>query len=111
MFDRTSRSNACPPSVSHYVASLRIRTNEMATEELRELRHKFKVAYTRYLSCVQMMSDASEKGVWPPREATDTEEAAYEELRNARQALWRALHRHTRKPSRTVPSLESRNSN
>ncbi len=35
----------------------------MATKELRELRHKFKVAYTSYMHCVQAISDASQNGV------------------------------------------------
>ena len=37
----------------------------MATKELRELRHKYKAAYTDYMSCVQALSDASQKGDWP----------------------------------------------
>jgi hypothetical protein len=32
----------------------------MATKELRELRHRYKEAYTKYMSCVQALSDASQ---------------------------------------------------
>jgi hypothetical protein len=38
----------------------------MATNELRELRHKYKAAYTTYLSCVQALSEASQQGCDPP---------------------------------------------
>src|SRR5688572_11545260 len=40
----------------------------MATEELHELRHRYKTAYTAYLSCVRALSDASQNGVWPSAE-------------------------------------------
>ena len=36
----------------------------MATKELRELRHKYKAAYTTYMSCVQALADATERGEW-----------------------------------------------
>jgi hypothetical protein len=68
----------------------------MATEELRELRHKYKEAYTTYLTCVQTLSDASQKGVWPAPEALGKEERAYTEMGFARQALLDALYTHSR---------------
>jgi hypothetical protein len=71
----------------------------MATKELRELRHRYKAAYTNYMSCVQALSDASQDGVWPSAEALDNEERALQELNSARQALLGALHEHTRKPA------------
>jgi len=72
----------------------------MATAELRELRHRYKVAYTSYLSCVQALSDASQNGVWPSAEVVGKEEKAFEELKSIRQALLDALHAHVMKSSR-----------
>jgi hypothetical protein len=64
----------------------------MATKELRELRHKYKVAYTNYMHCVQLLSDASRAGVWPPDDVLTTEEALLKELTVLRQALLDALY-------------------
>lgn len=69
----------------------------MPTEELRELRHKYKVAYTNYMSCVQALSDASQTGVWPSAEVLGHEQRALEELNSVRQALLDALYEHARK--------------
>jgi hypothetical protein len=66
----------------------------MATKELRELRHKFKVAYTSYMHCVQAISDASQNGVWPSAEVVKLEEEAINELMYARQALLDTLYSH-----------------
>ena len=68
----------------------------MATQELRELRHKFKEAYTTYMSSVQALSDASQNGVWPSPEVLGKEERAHSELSFARQALLDALYTQTR---------------
>jgi hypothetical protein len=69
----------------------------MATKELRELRHKYKAAYTAYLSCVQILSDASQNGVWPSAEVLGNEERAIQELNFARRALLDALYAHRMK--------------
>ena len=69
----------------------------MATQELRHLRHKFKEAYTTYMSCVQALSEASQNGVWPSTEVPASEERAHNELSFLRQALLDALYAHTRK--------------
>jgi hypothetical protein len=66
----------------------------MATKELRELRHKFKEAYTSYMSSVQALSDASANGVWPSPEVLGKEERAHNELSFARQALLDPLYAH-----------------
>ena len=71
----------------------------MATKELRELRHKYKAAYTSYMRCVTALSDASEKGEWPTAEILRREERALSELTLSRQALLDALHRHRAKKS------------
>jgi hypothetical protein len=67
----------------------------MASKELRELRHKYKAAYTSYMQCVQALSDASQSGVWPSEEVLKLEEKALNELTALRQSLLDALYAHT----------------
>lgn len=67
----------------------------MATKELRELRHNYKVAYTSYMHSVQALSDASHNGTWPLADVLRLEEQALNELTHARRALLDALHAHT----------------
>ncbi len=69
----------------------------MATKELRELRHKYKEAYTTYMACVQALSDASQNGVWPSPEVLGKEERAHQEFNFLRQALLDALYAHAMK--------------
>jgi len=69
----------------------------MATKELRELRHKYKAAYTSYMQSVQALSDASQAGVWPSAEVLKLEEAALNNLTFVRQALLDALYAHGKK--------------
>ena len=69
----------------------------MATKELHEIRHKYKAAYTTYMTCVQALSEASQKGEWPPGDVLTSEESAFSELAFLRQALLDALFAHTRK--------------
>lgn len=71
----------------------------MATKELRELRHRYKVAYTSYMQCVQALSDASQNGTWPPAAVLQREEQSLNELTFVRQALLDALYAHTMNPS------------
>ena len=52
----------------------------MATKELRELRHKYKAAYTSYMQSVQALSDASQAGIWPSAEVLKLEDAALNHL-------------------------------
>ena len=66
----------------------------MATDELRELRHLYKEAYTVYMNCVQALSDASRKGEWPSAAVLRGEERALNELNGRRQALLDALYSH-----------------
>jgi hypothetical protein len=68
----------------------------MATDEIRDLRHKYKAAYTTYLSCVQALSDASQRGAWPAPDILGNEERAFSELSFLRQALLDALYEHSR---------------
>jgi hypothetical protein len=71
----------------------------MATKELRELRHRYKVAYTSYMQCVQALSDASQNGRWPAAAVLQQEEQSLNELTFVRQALLDALYAHSMKPS------------
>ena len=64
----------------------------MATKELRELRHKYKAAYTSYMQSVQALSDATQAGVWPSADVLKAEEKALNELTFIRQALLDALY-------------------
>ncbi len=68
----------------------------MATDEIRDLRHKYKAAYTTYPSCVQALSDASQRGSWPAPDVLGNEERAFNELSFLRQALLDALYEHSR---------------
>ena len=67
----------------------------MATKELRELRHKYKAAYTSYMQCVQALSDASQAGFWPSAEVLQLEEKTLDELTTLRQELLDALYAHS----------------
>jgi len=69
----------------------------MATKELRELRHKYKAAYTSYMHCVQALSDASEQAAWPSAELLRLEDEALNELTSCRRALLDALYVHAHK--------------
>jgi hypothetical protein len=69
----------------------------MATKELRELRHKYKAAYTSYMHCVQVLSEATQQGVWPSAEVLRLEEQSLNELTFLRQALLDALYAHAMK--------------
>jgi hypothetical protein len=68
----------------------------MATKDLQKLRHQYKAAYTTYMGCVQALSDASEKGIWPSPEILGAEERALNELTLTRQALLDALYAHAK---------------
>ena len=74
----------------------------VATPELRELRHRYKAAYTTYLSCVQALSDASQNGVSPSAEVLGQEERSLRELTFARQALLDALYAHSAKARKVL---------
>ncbi len=63
----------------------------MATEELRQLRHRYKEAYTAYMTCVQALSDASQQGVRPEDNAKQNEQKVFNELAFARMLLLDAL--------------------
>jgi hypothetical protein len=73
----------------------------MATKELRELRHKYKAAYTSYMHCVQALSDASQSGELPSPEVLELEEKALNELTTLRQDLLDALYAHGLKTNKT----------
>ena len=74
----------------------------MATKELRELRHKYKAAYTSYMHCVQALSDASQTGVVPSAAVLELEEKAFDELTVLRQALLDALRVHGVRANKTA---------
>jgi hypothetical protein len=80
----------------------------VATKELRELRHKYKLAYTNYMNSVQAISDASRKGEWPTAEAVNVEEKAVNELMFVRQALLDALYSYTHPKKGSSGSKDSK---
>lgn len=65
--------------------------NHVATIELRQLRHKYKAAYTSYMQSVQALSDASQKGEWPAADVLATDRKAFNDLAFVRQLLLDAL--------------------
>jgi hypothetical protein len=67
----------------------------MATKELRDLLHKYKVAYTTYMHCVHALSDATHKGEWPSTQVLDLEQEALDDLMSRRHTLLDALHART----------------
>ena len=80
------------------VTALPVRADDATdalAKELRDLRHRYKTAYTSYMHCVKALSDASQNGVWPPAEVLRLEEQALNDLTFLRQALLDALHAHT----------------
>lgn len=76
------------------VSSAFVQDYNMATKELRELRHRYKAAYTSYMQSVQALSEASQAGVWPAAEVLRVEEQALKDLNFVRQALLDALYAH-----------------
>jgi hypothetical protein len=69
----------------------------MATKELRELRHKYKAAYTSYMHCVQAFSDATERGEMPNDPIVEAESVAFTELMLVRHELMERLREHGEK--------------
>jgi hypothetical protein len=67
----------------------------MATKELRDLRHKYKAAYTSYMHSVQALSEATQRGQWPGSDVLKLEEQALNDLTVLRQALLDALYAHS----------------
>ena len=79
----------------------------MATKELRELRHKYKAAYTSYMHCVQLLSDVSHAGVWPAHDVIKLEQDLFNELTVLRQKLLDALLQHSKKNAKEGEVLPS----
>jgi hypothetical protein len=77
-----------------------IKTGTMTSNDLHELRHKYKAAYTAYMQSVQALSEASQAGVLPTPEVLKLEEQALNELVSARRALLDALFAHGNKSTR-----------
>ena len=63
----------------------------MPTKTIRDLRHKYKVAYTAYMSCVHALSDAGLRGEVPGKEILERERRAFDDIAETRKALLRAL--------------------
>ena len=72
----------------------------MATDELRELRHKYKAAYTSYIRCVQELSAASQHGVWPLPQIVKLERDAFADFVARRMELLNALFAHSLRSDR-----------
>ena len=68
------------------------------SSELQELRLAYTAAYAAYTRCVQSVSDATERGVRPSDQAFRKEQIAFNELVNAREALFDVLKRHGKAP-------------
>ena len=69
-------------------------SGKMTTRELSELRHKYKTAYTTYMSCVHALSDACKGGNGLTEETRQREAAAFTELTTLRRALLVKLKEH-----------------
>jgi hypothetical protein len=61
--------------------------NNVPTKEIRDLRHKYRVAHTGYLSCVHALSDASEKQDGLSADVVAKEDIAFRALAEARHAF------------------------
>ena len=72
----------------------------MATNNLRELRHNYKAAYTDYMNCVHTLSTASFEGQGLTANELAADEEAFNALSLARRALLDALREHA-EPART----------
>jgi hypothetical protein len=66
------------------------------TKEIRELRHKYRVAHTAYLSCVHALSDASEKEGALSVDIVTIEDKAFDDLADTRQAFLEGLRKRAR---------------
>jgi hypothetical protein len=73
----------------------------MAKKQLRELRHKYRDAYTAYLSHVQALFDASKEGAWPGDDVMVSEGNAFRQMDLFRQLLVDALVKHCSSVERT----------
>ena len=63
----------------------------MPTREIRELRLEYRLAYTRYMSSVLVLSDISETATAPPAHVVSDEMGSWEVLVDTRTKLLRAL--------------------
>jgi hypothetical protein len=69
----------------------------VATKELRELRHRYKEAYTVYMHSVQELSEASRRGELPSQQVLFAEDHAIHALNFTRVALLNGLLKHSKK--------------
>jgi hypothetical protein len=58
---------------------------------LLQLRHRYRRAYTSYLSCVKALSDVAVKATRPSQELLDSEASSLREMNEAREALLSAI--------------------
>ena len=81
----------------------------MATKQLRDLRQRYRLAYTAYMHCVHELADASQRAERPRSDLIEAEDRAFRELAEARQSLMDALLRCDRPDlPRTEHSAETR---
>lgn len=73
----------------------------MVNNELRELRHQYKAAYTTYMRSVQALSDASQNGELPTAAVLKAEGRAFADLMAVRQALLEALQAYSNDGNRS----------
>jgi predicted Zn-dependent protease with MMP-like domain len=71
----------------------------MSNNELRELRHNYKAAYTDYMNCVHTLSLASLEGQGLTAREIAADEKAFNALALARRALLDALREHAESAS------------
>ena len=66
----------------------------MSTDKLRELRLKYKAAYTAYMNSVHTLSIASLNGDWPTVDEILADEKRFDRLARARRSLLDQLRAH-----------------
>jgi hypothetical protein len=70
----------------------------MAIKDLQQLRLSYTAAYAAYMSCVQTISEASQRGERPTEPTLRQEQTAFNDLVNAREAFFDALLRYGNVP-------------
>ena len=70
----------------------------MAINELERLRMSYAAAYAAHVSCLQAVFEASERGERPADQTLRSEQLAFNDLVNAREALFDKLLRYGTAP-------------
>jgi hypothetical protein len=70
----------------------------MAVNELQRLQMSYTAAYATHMSCLQSVFEASERGERPTDQALRSEQLAFNDLVNAREAFFDKLLRYGTAP-------------